>query len=252
MLTRAPALRALLWNAIDYAGVFPPASLPLAAAVANYQQYQQSEHSWILGRLVVAFAQVKDVPETLDGHLSVLTNADHSRASVIEARMVVATSKPTYCEVRLDELDEVSRIGSFAKIRTGGVVPESIPSLESVADFLRACVARKLAFKATAGLHHPIRSQQALTYQQDSLRAPMHGFIHLLLAAAFAWHGETQIELILSETDAGAFRFDDKAHWRNRSLRREQVESARVEFVHGFGSCSFAEPVAELQSLGWL
>lgn len=247
-----PALRALLLHAIDYAGAFPPASLPLAAAVANYQQYRQGEHSWMLGRLVVGLAQVKDVPETLNGHLSVLTNCDHSRASSIEARMVVATSKPTYCEVPLEGLDEVNRIGSFAKIRTGGVTPESIRSVENVTNFLRACAARKLSFKATAGLHHPIRSEQRLTYQTDSPRAVMHGFINLLLAAAFAWHGELQIEPILAETDAGAFRFDNKAHWRDRSLRSEQVESARREFFHGFGSCSFTEPIAELQNLGWL
>ena len=248
----APALRALLLNAIDYAGAFPPASLPLAAAVTNYQQYQQSEHSWMLGRLVIGLAHMKDVPEALDGHLSVLTNADHSRASAIEARMVVATSKPTYCEVSLDGLDEVCRIDSFAKIRTGGVTPESIPSLENVAQFINDCVRRKLPFKATAGLHHPIRSEQPLTYRPDSPRAPMHGFINLLLAAAFAWHGETQIEPILSETDTEAFRFDDRARWRDRSLRIEQVESARREFVHSFGSCSFTEPIAELHGLGWL
>jgi len=47
----ADAAGALLRDLIDYAGLFPPASLDMAAAVANYHSYLHSDWNWILGRL---------------------------------------------------------------------------------------------------------------------------------------------------------------------------------------------------------
>ena len=79
----------------------------------------------------------------------------------------------------------------------------------------------------------------------------MHGFLNVFLAACFAWHGERDIEPILAETDPAAFRFDDRAHWRDRSLDAEQVRE-RTNFAHAFGSCSFEEPVRDLEALGFL
>src|SRR5262249_7789663 len=140
----------------------------------------------------------------------------------------------------------------FAKIRTGGVKPEAIPAVAEVAAFIRACAERKLAFKATAGLHHPVRAEQAITYAPDSLRATMHGFLNVFLAACFAWHGRSDIEGVLAETDPAAFRFDDRAHWRDWSLDAAQVQDARTNFAHAFGSCSFDEPVHDLEALGLL
>ncbi len=59
-LTRS--LRALLDAAVDYAGLFPPAALPMAVAIRNYERYQESELAWILGRFVVPAAKLR-VPE---------------------------------------------------------------------------------------------------------------------------------------------------------------------------------------------
>jgi hypothetical protein len=82
----------------------------------------------------------------------------------------------------------------------------------------------------------------------------MHGFINFLVAAALAWDGATVDTLrgILAETDAGAFRFDQAAHWRDRSLDLGCVVAARRDFVHSFGACSFLEPIEGLKDLHWL
>lgn len=53
--------RVLLEGTLDYAGTFPPASLPLADAVANYARARTSNESWILGRLVVPAASLRDL-----------------------------------------------------------------------------------------------------------------------------------------------------------------------------------------------
>lgn len=250
--TTPPAFAALLDRLIDYAGTFPPAALSSAAAVANYGHARTGPYAWMLRWLVVSAADLPHVPRTLDGSLAVLTDADEPRAAVLEAKRVVRATRPVYCEVPIADLDAVKQAGGFAKLRTGGVKPEAIPAVADVAAFLVACAERLLPFKATAGLHHPVRAMQALTYDADAPRATMHGFLNVFLAAVFAWHGDRDLEPVLAETDPAAFRFDDRAHWRDRSLAAEQVRDARLHFAHSFGSCSFDEPVRDLESLGLL
>jgi hypothetical protein len=248
----APALRALLSNSIDYAGLFPPASLPLDVVVAKYREYKAGEFAWLLGKLVVTRHELAGEP--IDEPLTVVSNSDHARAVSIETKLVISTSRPTYCEVPITELDELRKIGSFAKIRAGGVTPEAIPTVDYVANYIEACATRRLPFKATAGLHHPIRSIQPLTYEPGAVRATMHGFINFLLASAFAWHAAPMdlIRNILEETDPNAFRFDAAAHWRDHSLDRDRLTAARRDFAHSFGSCLFTDPIDGLQKLGWL
>jgi hypothetical protein len=250
----APALKALVSGSVDYAGIFPPASLSIDAAVSNYRTYRSGEFAWLLGRFVVSESELPSVPGDFDGVIALLSNFDHPRASAIETKTACSTAKPTYCEVPLETLDEVLRIGSFAKLRAGGISPDAIPSVETVAQYIHACSRRGLPFKATAGLHHPIRSSQRLIYGNDPASAVLHGFINFLMGSAIAWKGgdmET-ICLILNETDPAAFRFDDSAHWRDSHVSLDEVIAARHNFVHSFGSCSFAEPVCDLQRLGWL
>jgi hypothetical protein len=248
----APALRALVTRLIDYAGTFPPASLPCGAAASNFAAYRQSAHAWMLRWLVVGAADLERVPAELDGSLSVLAETEVPRATAIESKRVFKAGRPVYCEVPVANLDEVKQSGCFAKIRTGGVKPEAIPAVAEVAAFIRACAERRLPFKATAGLHHPVRAEQALTYAPDAPRATMHGFLNVFLAACFVWHGRSEIDPVLAETDPAAFRFDDRAHWRDWSLDVGQVQDARTNFAHAFGSCSFEEPVHDLEALGLL
>ena len=46
-------LRTLLAGVVDYAGLFPPAGLDMADAVANYARYRTCPDRWALGRFVV-------------------------------------------------------------------------------------------------------------------------------------------------------------------------------------------------------
>lgn len=251
----APALKTLLSGFIDYAGLFPPAKVELTKALANYQEYRQGEYSWMLRWFVIGSNEIDNVPEPFNGCLAVLAEADSCRAATVESTAVIKANHPVYCEVPLNNLpmlDAVKGSGNFAKIRTGGLKPEAIPAPADVAAFILACADRKLPFKATAGLHHPIRSEQPLTYEANAPRAVMHGFINVLMAAAFAWHGERYIEPIIAEEDAKAFSFGEGANWRNRSLTNSQIKDARDHFVHSVGSCSFEEPVQDLKAMGLL
>ncbi|MCS7032524.1 MAG: hypothetical protein NZ561_00850 [Phycisphaerae bacterium] len=46
------SLRALLAGVIDYAGLFPPAALPLDAAIGKYARYLKSDDRWMLARFI--------------------------------------------------------------------------------------------------------------------------------------------------------------------------------------------------------
>src|SRR5437660_12910682 len=46
-------LRALLGGIIDYAGLFPPAKLPLDQAIQRYAKYRRLDDRWMLGRFVI-------------------------------------------------------------------------------------------------------------------------------------------------------------------------------------------------------
>jgi hypothetical protein len=48
----ASGLRALLSGIIDYAGLFPPAKLPLGQAIRQYGRYRHDRDRWMLGRFV--------------------------------------------------------------------------------------------------------------------------------------------------------------------------------------------------------
>jgi hypothetical protein len=149
----------------------------------------------------------------------------------------------------------IGRLGMRAKVRTGGVTPEMFPAAEQLAAFLFACATFNVPFKATAGLHHPIRAQYRLTYAPDSPIGTMFGFLNLLLATAAVRTGtdvQTAIS-ILEENDSTALTFtDSSAAWREMSFSLSHLQRIRTEFVLSFGSCSFEEPIHDLQTIGFL
>ena len=233
------AIRVLLDRLIDYAGLFPPAALSMQDAVRNYAKYREGDDAWALGKFVVPMARAKEVPPEFP--LSVL-GVDEVKADEIER------AAPNAFVEGLD-LDEIKRRGLRAKIRTGGVTVDAFPAIANVAEFIRECRAKGIAFKATAGLHHPLRCVKPLTYEPNAAIGTMHGFVNVFLAAAMPGDEEA----ILAEEDARAFRFDDDgAAWRDRRVSVEDLVKMRTEFAISFGSCSFEEPIADLRELGWL
>lgn len=260
----AKSLRALLTNLIDYAGLFPPAKLPMARAVANYEAYRTGDHAWMLGRFVVPLAQLSEVPKGFP--LSVLVTIDELRQldksidtvevkanTPLDVERIAAAGEGRTVYVETNDVDLVDPIGSMglrAKIRTGGLTPEAFPDAARVARYLRECAAEAVPFKATAGLHHPLRCARPLTYEPDAPVGTMHGFVNLFMAAALAG---TADEEVLLDANPASFRFDDThASWHEYAATTELIERVRAEFAISFGSCSFEEPIADLKELGWL
>jgi len=144
--------------------------------------------------------------------------------------------------------------GAHAKIRTGGVTPEAFPHATSVARSIHACAMADVGFKATAGLHRPVRGEFNLTYEPNCPRGVMYGFLNVFMAAALAMAariGVEEIEQVLTETNTKAFVFDNAgATWRDRRVDLARLARVRESFAISFGSCSFEEPIGDLKAMG--
>ena len=287
------SLRTLLAAAVDYAGLYPPASVDMAKAVSNYAAYRNSDASWMLGRFVLPISGLSefeeawgnvDEPTRLGWRLSAVLGedavADIARAHVfnetfrgraqidsVEARLsapgaIARATEATKHRIELfvevttarDFSSIISAIGEWgvnAKIRTGGTTPDAFPDAAIIARFIRECVDKRIPFKATAGLHHPLRAQYRLTYEPDAPRGMMFGYLNVFVATAFGVAGMPHRELtrVLEESDPTVLRADDEhISWRDRPLTLDQLRDAR-QWIRSFGSCSFREPVDELETL---
>lgn len=321
-------LRALLSGLVDYAGLFPPAALPMPEAVGHYAVYRRGPYSWMLGRFILPVRRLEDYEAAAAPHwrggagtpwrLSAIVADDAERElAAVEAfndrhreevsRHGVSESesanRPTPrleavaridgVELKAETADEVRRKAAWlpegvrawfevapgpkmedalaavaglrqgAKLRTGSTEAERIPSSEAVARFILGCVHAGVPFKATAGLHHPLRGRHRLTYEPQSASAVMHGFVNVFLAAALARESvslqvaDTEIlatlVALLDEPDPRAFEWKgDQVSWRSLRIEANTLADARQTFAHGFGSCSFDEPLEDLRALGWL
>jgi hypothetical protein len=264
------ARRALLGRLIDHAALFPPASMDMPEAIEADRAARASEHAWMLDHFICPASRLAELPADApalsvvldrgEGDLEAIAAAGR-RVELVEARPPDATWIPdtqalvreklgpdvrTFWELEPGrglpgEVAAVREAGAGAKIRCGGT---ALPTVEAVAAFVAACRDAGVPFKATAGLHHPIRHGDA------------HGFLNLLAAAVFAHAdglGEGELAALLAEEDPGAFAVDAgglAVHGRRADAGA--IAAARAELFTAYGSCSFAEPVNDLLDLGIL
>lgn len=132
-----------------------------------------------------------------------------------------------------------------AKVRTGGANASASPAPEHLARFIAACAAANVPFKATAGLHHPLRHESGPIKE--------FGFLNVFVAGCLAQTHElavTDLVELLQEESFAAFTIDDEGiEWRGHRIRTENIEDVRQEFAVSFGSCSFDEPREGLRAL---
>lgn len=294
------AIRTLLTESIDYAGLFPPAGLDMPSAVRNYANYRTGPEAWALGRFVLPVSRLHEFERAAASHLPLTPAADPWRLSVLSGPDLAADlaaiaefnhrhSRPgapalvadtietkansetgiedalrtaprtlqVYIEIPIDRdpsllLAALARLGGRAKVRTGGVTEDAFPTTADLVRFLRRCVQAGVAFKATAGLHHPLRADYPLTYSADSPTGAMFGFLNLFLAAALLQDGISDLEAtrLLEERSLEAIELDARGiTWNNHRLDLDALRRARKGGLISFGSCSFIEPLADLAAL---
>jgi hypothetical protein len=262
-----PVIRVLLKSIVDYAGLFPPASLDMPRAVAEYARYRDDANAWMLGRFILPAARLGEFESVAmptlprDGArswaLSALLGSDleqdidrieqfndrhrdvragavlvdtvelkaHTSRDVARAGELLDRRFDTYMEIPVaeDPAELIATIGQTrakAKIRTGGLTPDAFPTSGHVARFIARCIGHGVAFKATAGLHHPWRADYPLSYAPDAPTGSMFGFLNVLIATALlhtSGRGEPDAVRALDERDPAAASFDSTGiHWRGK------------------------------------
>jgi hypothetical protein len=64
----AHSLHAFMKHLIDYAGLFPPAKLPLEEAVQNYAAYQKTADRWMLSRFIIPARRLDELAPLLNNY----------------------------------------------------------------------------------------------------------------------------------------------------------------------------------------
>jgi len=282
------AIETLLDGLIDYAGLYPPAGLDMHAAVRNYLSGQQGKYGYALGRFVVDLDRIEEFSRVAGGSadrlrvsLIVPSVPDWDRvAELLDAglridsvefrpgrveqtamcRKHVRSHVATYHEMPVDGsawdfIHAIAGTGNRMKLRMGGLASEAFPRADSVARVLSWASHCRVSFKATAGLHHPIRSRHPFTYKPGSPSGTMHGFINLFCAATLLYLGgaATDAERALEEEKMNAWEVgSDAIGWGSMRWSAAQILEVRQSFLNCIGSCSFEEPIRDLEALGWL
>ena len=287
---------------IDYAGLFPPASLDMAGAVQEYRAVQNSDTRWVAGRFLCPASRLEELAAVLmttftagenpwevgvvldagpgEGASAAQTfHAEMQPAATIasaEARPTERTAEafidlvgtlssiqpevvpfveivaPRPFEDQIgpvaDTLRGLGRIGGV-KLRCGGTSASMFPDPTTVASFILAATNAKLPFKATAGLHQPIRHYDA------ELGAWHHGFVNLLVAAAAAdaCYGIEMLTEIIADADPDTFSISTAfITWHELSIPGPAMRRVRTRGFVAYGSCDFFEPVEALAGLSFL
>lgn len=252
------------------------ALMPGTHATSGYREHADVSEPWRLSVLVDSAADLETIDAFNDHH----SREDHGLAFADAVELKPADL--AQLDAMLDQVPEdffaffelpppdrlpgqdprgfvaaLADSGAAAKLRTGGITADAFPTPEFVAAFLSACRAAEIPFKATAGLHHPVRGTHALTYEHNAPTCTMHGFLNLFLASALLHSGkidQPQTAALLADTTLASpanpvVATDVGLTWRKHILDITDLARAREVFCLSFGSCSFDEPEAELKSL---
>ncbi|AKE91733.1 hypothetical protein AAI421_26115 [Rhodococcus aetherivorans] len=276
-------LGALLTELCDDAALFPPGNAPLARALPAHAAHRVADHAGLVGTFVFPAPRIPELLEALgqrpfggdltlsltvpsgpsavvpameslrdvDGvtvaALEIAVPAGESPAGVLVALDLIAAEYPgvaLFVEVPRDERRaEILQglVGSryAAKFRTGGVVAEAYPDERELADALSTVVRTKVPFKATAGLHHAVRNTDPHTGFEQ------HGFLNVLAAVDAVLDGAdtAAVAAVLADRDGAGLAA------RLRDLSPARIEELRNSF-RSFGTCSIAEPLADLVEVG--
>lgn len=132
---------------IDYAGLFPPASLDLETATGNFAGYLAGENGWMLGRCIVPAAQLHRVALHPGFCYSVIVSAAASeveldrlgtfagRVEMVETRLPETASAPDRCSEHLLHLESRLRQAGLQDVQLFVEAANVAPAAAAIAAF---------------------------------------------------------------------------------------------------------------------
>ncbi len=243
--------------------VLPFESLDEFSEVAS--PHYSKKNLWRLSLLIdsdleIALEKISEFNTANDGNAVVdsLEIKVSDAAEISDANEIVPKEMKVFFEFPLtdiltDFITTLTIAKRGAKIRTGGITQEAFPSTDLIIKFMRICVAANIPFKATAGLHHPLRCTKPLNYENDAPKGLMHGFLNVFLSACYLRKNLNSnfVHQLMNEVDSGNFSFSDEGiMWNGHSLSNSEIATMRAKNAISFGSCSFLEPIEDLQNIG--
>ncbi|WP_457031563.1 hypothetical protein [Kitasatospora sp. P5_F3] len=247
-MTVPPLFRGLF----DDAAVFPPGDLPLAEAVPAHLGHRSAWYADAVGPFLCGAGRAGELAALRPEFPVALVLAPGGEYVPVPGLDVVgvevaATVVPRlpagvpgslelpYGEGLFKQLDLLAGTPHRAKFRTGGLTADAFPTVAELAAALTACAELGVPYKCTAGLHNAVRHTDQVTGFEH------HGFLNVLLAAA----DPDRAAEALAERSGAVLAA------AARELTDHQVAAARASFT-AFGTCSIAEPLADLAELGLL
>jgi hypothetical protein len=259
---------------VDDAAIFPPGDAPLHEATAAYAARSAEDGAELVGTFVLKDTDLPLV-RGFGGPLSVVVTGGAGQLAgpvglcaklgldlagieiavrdlddpagnvrrVVAALREVETEVPVYVELPhvgstaswFAAADEVAAAELRLKFRTGGLEAEAFPAAHALARWIDAALDRETPFKCTAGLHNAVRHTGDDGFEH-------HGFVNVLVATRLAFDGAAVDEVVQ------ALEQRDGAALATQSGELDLVGARR--WFRSFGSCSVAEPLADLRELG--
>ncbi len=195
---------------------------------------------------------IDSIPEVMDQTITAWSTENLMPASLF-LEVERTDSWPKNIELLMKGLSNWRRkspehpLNTGFKMRCGGEEASAFPTVEEAAIAIHTCAENQIPFKATAGLHHPVR------HFNKQVATMMHGFFNIFGAALLAFRYRlpwTELVKIISDEDPGNFRFEENVfQWKNLKINTDEMTELRTHRVISFGSCSFEEPREDLKSM---
>lgn len=154
---------------------------------------------------------------------------------------------------KIKQFNEIKQNKISIKIRTGGITPQSIPTIETLTNTFLLLAKHSLSFKVTAGLHVPVPNFN------QTVNAQMHGFLNVIFSSFFAFFYDLYFQkssCSIKQTIAALLQSIDYSNCRIQNegvsvfindkemfFSNKTISVFRENYFKGIGTCDFFEPI---------
>jgi hypothetical protein len=274
----------MLEGFIDYAGLYPPANLPMQPVVNNWSSFLQSEDNWMLARLIIPANRLDEFKECAKDllpsseeemwQLSVLLPRGNSEKfenavqATIDFNIESCGAVANVVEFKASTTEEIDKALS---ILHDDLFPFIELPIEDDPRGLIACLSGSIAgAKVRTGgitpdlypssnmlarfIHSCAVAGQAFKatagmhhpchHINESVGVSEYGFLSVLQATAAAHIQNANIEEVENILNAPNPDFS--------TFTESQLEQVRAELFNSLGTCSFDDPRQDLRKMGLL